>query len=133
MTLTELRYIVTLAQEQHFGHAAERSDEIANLRPPARRLHRMVADSVVLHHAAERKGKFGAVVAKNEVGYEKKKEAQTISSQFFEKKLGCNRYCNLQHFTSSLRIMGKLHEARRLRARRETLQARRETNVGKLA
>ena len=24
MTLTELRYIVTLAQEQHFGHAAER-------------------------------------------------------------------------------------------------------------
>ena len=23
MTLTELRYIVTLAQEQHFGHAAE--------------------------------------------------------------------------------------------------------------
>ena len=24
MTLTELRYIVTLAQEQHFGRAAER-------------------------------------------------------------------------------------------------------------
>ncbi|MEG2393359.1 MAG: LysR family transcriptional regulator, partial [Pseudomonas sp.] len=24
MTLTELRYIVTLAQEQHFGHAAEK-------------------------------------------------------------------------------------------------------------
>ena len=24
MTLTELRYIVTLAQEQHFGQAAER-------------------------------------------------------------------------------------------------------------
>ena len=24
MTLTELRYIVTLAREQHFGHAAER-------------------------------------------------------------------------------------------------------------
>src|SRR5690606_4715057 len=24
MTLTELRYIVTLAQEQHFGHAADR-------------------------------------------------------------------------------------------------------------
>ena len=23
MTLTELRYIVTLAREQHFGHAAE--------------------------------------------------------------------------------------------------------------
>lgn len=25
MTLTELRYIVTLAQEQHFGRAAERA------------------------------------------------------------------------------------------------------------
>ena len=43
------------------GHAAEGSDEIANLRPHDRRLHRIVAVSVALTHvpaAGERKGKL---------------------------------------------------------------------------
>ena len=36
------------------GHAAEGSDEIANLWPLDRRLHRMVADRVVLTHVGRR-------------------------------------------------------------------------------